>query len=155
MIIRKILVVGLLSIPSLAMATNNFDDNNIKNEAMKKVVEINIEGKLNLSDIQKDKFRDEIIKYNTSNIERENIKKIKLEKIDKEDNKEYGKILNSFNKNTDKILSKEQKERMMSYQKNIKENNDMANKKAEKIKEKLYQQRLSEDNKIQSYDTLK
>lgn len=154
MILRKIIIVGLFFIPSVAFATNNFDDNNIKNEAMKKVVEINIEGKLNLTDIQKDKFRDEIIKYNKNNLERENKKKIKLEKINKEDKEEYSKIINKFNKNTDKILLKDQKEKMISYQNKIKENNDIANKKAEEIKEKLYKQRLSENN-VQSYDTLK
>lgn len=154
MILRKIIMVGLFSIPSIAFATNNFDANSIKNEAMKKVVEIDIEGKLNLTDTQKYRFRDEIIKYNKNNLERENVKKIKLEKINEEDKKEYSKIINKFNRNTDKILLKDQKEKMISYQNKIKENNDIANKKAEKIKEKLYQQRLMENN-VQSYDTLK
>ena len=150
----KIFALSFLALPTLSFASPHVDLDMIQNEAMKKVVEINIESKLDLTDKQKEKFRDEIIKYNRSNIDREDKKKVLLEEIEKKDKNNYSKILNDFNKGTDRILSKEQKEKMLSYQEKIKENNDIANKKAEKIKEKLYQKRVLEDN-VQSYDTLK
>ena len=150
----KIFTFSFLALPTLSFASPHIDLDMIQNEAMKKVVEINIESKLDLTDKQKEKFRDEIIKYNRSNIDREDKKKILLEEIEKKDKANYSKILNDFNKGIDNILSKDQKKNMLSYQEKIKENNDIANKKAEQIKEKLYQKRVSEDN-VQSYDTLK
>lgn len=150
----KIFTFSFLALPTLSFASPHIDLDMIQNEAMKKVVEINIESKLYLTDKQKDEFRDEIIKYNRSNIDREDKKKILLEEIEKKDKANYSKILNDFNKGIDNILSKDQKKNMLSYQEKIKENNDIANKKAEQIKEKLYQKRVSEDN-VQSYDTLK